>query len=207
MDSVKKEVHKIAKGIKTTTEDKLVDRFEKGLDEWEDAVRTKYEELNGVVTDRESKSRPEEYMDKFFTELREESSIQNIEGEGIVLEVPNMETFDFSGMEPLQHIVEGTPGKYVEMNTEDYDNVFGNKYKSETLINPEAVSKYRVYLVPYSNKVRQYEKANGKRFVIFPFSNMAPFNLFEEGEVFLNENVGKWVGDSIKTAMKKVAGK
>lgn len=207
MDAVKKEVHKIAKDIKTTTEDKLVDRFEKGLDEWEDAVRAKYEELNGVVTDARSKSRPEEYMDKFFTELREESSIQNIEGIGIVLEVPNMETFDFSGMEPLHHIIEGTPGKYVEMNEEDYENVFGKKYKSETIINPEAIRKNRVYLVPYSNKVKQYEKANRKKFVVFPFSNMSPFNLFEDGEVFLNENVGKWVGDSIGTAIKTVVGK
>ena len=54
---------------------------------------------------------------------------------------------------------------------------------------------------------QRYEKAKGKKFVIFPFSNMAPFNLFEEGEVFLNENIGKWVSDSIKTAIKKVAGK
>jgi len=207
MDSVKKEVHKIAKGIKTTTEDKLVDSFQRGLEEWEDAVRTKYEELNGIVTDTRSKSRPEDYMDKFFTELREESSIQNIEGVGIVLEVPNMETFDFSGMEPLHYIVEGTPGKYVEMNEEDYENVFGKKYKSETVINPKAIRKYRVYLVPYSNKVKQYETANKKKFVLFPFSNMPPFNLFEYGEVFLNENIGTWIGDSIKTAIKKVVGK
>lgn len=206
MDIKKKK--QIINSIESITKKNIYEKLNSNLDMYYDIIMDLYtKELNDVVTDRDSKSRPEDYMDLFFERLKDGTSVEMTDS-GVEIKFPNMDTFNFDGLDPIKRVLEGTPGKYVEISLLDFENVFGTKAAKfidpDRIINPEATKKKDKYIiVPFSGKIDKAQKKLGKKFVVFPFSNVPPIRILEQGNIAVSKIVKFLVKKSIKESQKE----
>jgi len=179
-------------------------KFSRAVEEIKQAIIAEYdEELVDVVTDRNSKTNPNLYRDEFIDRLNSFSYIED-SGDTMSINVPSMETFDFSGrMKVLETIMTGLAGIYVEINEEDYITIFNKRPINEDPLDEYISSKDRIYLVRRTAKIRRAENELNKKFVRYPFSNTPPIRILEEGEKFVEENIGRWIEEALEEAQKE----
>jgi hypothetical protein len=182
----------------------LLKKFETATEKIKEAMIAQYdEELVDVVTDRESRTNPNFYRDDFIERLEEFSYIEE-NGDTLTLKIPDMETFDFSGrMRVIQAIMEGLPGLYVEMDSDEYKAAFGKPPINQEPLDEYVPPKERIYLVRYSNVVRKAEKDRKKKFIKYPFSNTPPIRVLEQGAKFVDENMSEWIEDALEEANRQ----
>lgn len=198
---------KISRELSKLIKKNLVNVFESNLDVYYKIVMDSYEsELNSRVLDRRSKSKPEDYMSLFFERLKESVNIEE-NNTGIVFRLPSMDTFNFNGLEPIRHILEGTPGVYVEMSVNDFEKIFGKKairfIRDEAIINPDSPKKDQYVIVPFNGNVRKAEVELGKKFVRFPFSGVPPISIIDDSNDKIDKEVSKWIDSAISTSIKE----
>ena len=124
----------------------------------------------------------------------------------IDISVPDMETFDFSknpNLRLLQTILEGVVGVYVLVNGNEFVSVYGHKPINEETLDESFAPADMLYLIPYSPKVQSVEAKLKTKFTKYPFSNMPPVRLFEDGEDYVKVNIEKWIDTSLKMAEKE----
>ena len=198
---MKKEIKTLEKLLKKELHKKFIEAKEGIID----AVMREYDS-SLTISDRNSKSNPEFYRDEFEERLENFGYIEE-SGDTIKFTVPTMENFDFSGrLKVIEQIMEGSAGKYVEVNTEDYEKMFGKKVLSRETLDTSVSKKDLIYLMRYSPIVRNAELATfGRRnyLVRYPFSNTPPILILDEAEKFVDENMNKWVKEAINKATKK----
>ena len=163
-----------------------------------------------VVTDRNSKTNPQDpkYRDEFQERLidfeyMDESSAK------ISFHLPTMDTFDFRGstMKVIEQILEGTAGVYVEVNEEDYEKMFGKRIISRDPLDTSVIKKERVYLMRYNNVLRTSERRTFGRnnyLTKYPFSNTPPIPVLDSADIYVKNNMNKWMDDAVGDAVKKV---
>lgn len=201
MDVVKTVSKKVDSALKKNLNDTLINAIE----EIKQIIIEEYdEELMSAKKDRRSKIDYDKYRNEFISRLENFQFIKD-NGNGIVLDIPDMETFDFSdGLEIVQTMMEGLSGIYVEVNEKEYSYIFGRKPKLTDAIDKSVASKDRVFLIRYIGNVRNAEKDLNKRFVRYPFSNIPPIDVLEAGDIFVRDNLDEWVNNSIGRANKEV---
>ena len=118
-----------------------------------------------------------------------------------------MENFDFGGrLKVMEYVMEGTAGVYVEVNAEDYEKMFGKKILSREPLDTSVPKRDLIYLMRYNPAVRNAELATfGRRnyLVRYPFSNTPPILILDKAEKFIDENMDKWIKESVNKATKK----
>ena len=184
----------------------MIEKFNEVIEFLKDAIISEYdEELVDVVTDRKSKTNPNLYREEFIERLDEFEYIDKDSADGkIAFNVPDMETFDFSGrLRVLQAIMEGTSGNYVEINEDDYKAVFGKRPINEDPVDDYVSPKDQIYLVRYNNTIRRAERNLNKKFVKYPFSNTPPIRVLEEGVQYARGNVKGWISEALTSAQKQ----
>jgi len=151
-------------------------------------------DLNDVANPK-SLLAPDRYMDEFSKRLDGFDYIDK-KFRGIKFVTPDMENFDFrAGLEPIETILEGLIGRYVEVKHNDYSRATGRQtYKG---------MREEVYLIKYTAEVRTWEKKLDRKFEEYAFSNTPPLDIFGRGNQFIEENLGKWVDDAIKKSQKE----
>lgn len=161
-----------------------------------------------TVTDRNSKTNPQEskYRDEFEKRLLEFEYIKDNNGE-INFSLPSMETFDFSGnsMKVIEQILEGTTGIYVEVNAKDYEQMFGKRIISRDPLDTSVPKKELIYLMKYDNVVRVAERNTFGRnnyLVRYPFSNTPPILVLDAADIFVKNNMDKWIDESVDNSVK-----
>lgn len=181
-------------------------KLRKAAESAKQAIIDKYdEELVDVVTDRDSKTNPNFYRDDFIDRLNKFEFLTIEDGNPTIV-LPDMENFDFSGrLSVIEMIMEGTAGLYVEVNQEQYVSIFKTLPTNQNPIDQTVAPAERTYLVRYSSRVRAAEKANGKRFIPFYFSNTPPINIFVVGDEFVEKNIDTWINDAKEMATKAFA--
>lgn len=199
---------KLTNKMSTLVERELITKFDDSKSEIVDAVMMAYDtEL--VVLDRNSKTNPQEakYRDEFEKRLSEFEYIDKQQTK-IVLTVPDMDNFDFSGnsMRVLEQILEGTAGIYVEVSAEDYERMFGKQVLTREPLDTSVPKKELIYLMRYSNRVRVAERNTFGRvgyLTRYPFSNVPPIAILEEADKVINENLEKWIDEAVGVATRK----
>lgn len=198
---MKKEIKTFEKLLKKELYEKFIGAKEGIID----AVMREYDS-SLTISDRNSKSNPEFYRDEFEERLENFGYIEE-SGDTIKFTVPTMENFDFSGrLKVIEQIMEGSAGKYVEVNIEDYEKMFGKKVLSRETLDTSVSKKDLIYLMRYNSKVRNAELTTfGRRnyLVKYPFSNTPPIKILDEAESFIDENMDKWVKEAVNKATKK----
>ena len=182
----------------------LIIRFEHAAKQIREAILDSYdEELVNVVTDRNSRTNPNFYRDEFARRLL---AFQYIEDNGdiVTLNVPDMENFDFSGrLKVIETIMEGVIGNYVEVDEEQYQQIFNKKPINEEPLDNYVSPKERIYLVKYTSKLRQAEKDLQTKFVAYPFSNTPPINILSGGIELVDNNINEWIKEALEKAQKE----
>lgn len=178
----------VQKNLINILEDKAIPRLK-------DIILEDYSfELNDVANPKSTLA-PEKYMAEFSKRLDSFDYIDK-KFRGIKFITPDMENFDFrAGLEPIETILEGMIGRYVEVARNDYSRATGKQtYKG---------MREEVYLIKYTAEVRTWEKKLDKKFEEYAFSNTPPLDIFGRGNEFIAENLGKWVDDAIKKSQKE----
>jgi hypothetical protein len=186
----------------------LVSSIEKGLEEeFEDKLGKKVKEiiledydfqLNGVANPR-SKIAPERLMSEFTDRLEDFEFVKKID-DGIEITTPNMENFPFYGrLRPLENILEGLAGKYVEIEGRDYRRASGRLTYRGKHIRTDVT-----YLFKYNSEVVEWEKALSKKFELYPFSNTPPIDIFSNADKFIEDNLDEFIDCVLEESEKKL---
>jgi hypothetical protein len=179
-------------------------KFKKAAEKIKEAIIAEYdEELVDVVTDRNSKTNPNFYREEFIERLNQFEYIEQT-GEAVSINVPTMETFDFSGrMSVIETIMEGVAGTYIELNEVDYKEVIGRPPIPQESIDKYVSPKERIYLVRLTTALTNKMKDANKKIVRYPFSNTPPIKILEEGERFVDDNMSRWIEEALEEAQKE----
>lgn len=160
--------------------------------------------LINVVTERNSKTRPELYYDDFEEALFE--LIEVVYGENDVsINIPDMDNFKFEGrLKVLRHIFEGTVGVYAEVSADQYEKLYGKRPIGEEPFDASVSKREIIYIIKYNAKLRKLEKEKlDDKLVIYPFSNTPPIDIFESGEKFYNDNIDNWIDEAVDKAQSR----
>lgn len=186
--------------------EKLHINFTKASEQIKKAIITEYDELVNAIDDPDSRSNPSLYREDFIKRLDNFSYVVD-SGESVSINVPDMETFDFSGrLKILEAIMNGVAGNYVEMSIEDFKSIFTKTPFTPDSNESEDLSKEDIYLIRYNESIRNIEKHLRKKFVVYPFSNMPPFNILEKGKTVVENNIGKWIENTLKEVQDNFKG-
>lgn len=198
-------IKSVSKRIESGTKKNLKRKFSDVVDEIKQIIIEEYDDkLMGSVVNRKSAIDYNMYRDEFISRLDNFQFIKE-NGNVITLDVPDIETFDFSdGLEIVQTMMEGLSGTYVEVNEKEYSYIFGRSPKVTEAVDKHAQLKNRVFLVRYTGKIRNTEKELNKRFVKYPFSNTPPIDVLEVGSLFVNNNLNEWINTAIESSNKEV---
>lgn len=194
----------VSKKIKSRVKNNLKSEFIIVVDEIKQVIIEDYDDkLTNSIANSKSAIDYNMYRDEFISRLNDFQFIKE-EGSIVILDVPDIETFDFSdGLEIVQTMMEGLSGVYVEVNEKEYSSIFGRKPKLSDAVDRRVPSKDRVFLVRYTGKVRNVEKGLNKRFIRYPFSNTPPIDILEAGSSFVDDNLNEWINNAIEKANKE----
>lgn len=196
---------KVLKDMNTLVREQLLVTFTKSIESFKDVIMSTYDSnLLSIVVAKGSKISLSDIRESLIEELNIFSYI-NMNG-SVTLSTPDMETFNFNkdaNLRLLKTILEGISGTYVEMTGKDYESVFGKKPISEDTLDESFAAADTIYLIRYLPQIRSAENRLKKVFVQYPFSNIAPIRLFEEGDKFVAQNLNSWIETSIEEAQKK----
>ena len=163
-------------------------------------------ELVGRVTDRRSKTNPRFYREEF------ESALERFEwidyGTGFTkLITPELNTFNWNQgrLRIIEQILEGSVGAFIEVDEEQYVAMFDKR----PIIQPfdKAVPlKERIYLLRLTGDIRRRWRETFPKdgWVIYPFSNQAPIDIFGNANTYIENNMQDWINETIKEVTKEV---
>lgn len=195
----------VSKKVESGVRKNIKNEFNNVIDEIKQVIIEEYDDkLMGSTANSKSLIDYNRYREEFISRLDEFKFIKE-NGNIITLDVPDIETFDFSdGLEIVQTMMEGLSGVYVEVNEKEYSYIFGKKPRLADAVDRRVSPKDRVFLVRYTGSVRSTEKELSKRFVRYPFSNTPPIDILEAGNLFVNNNLNVWINNAIERSNKEV---
>lgn len=197
MQKVKRVINNVDKFIV----DEVEKEFLSEVPEVKSIILNGYDGLSDMVTDVESKSNPLILRSEFENKLDDFVYIKRTDNSNIQFITPDLLNFDFSGIELIKQILEGTSGQYVEVSYDDMIKLTGKTTINDVPIDKNLPKQKRVYLIRYTNAVRTKEKSILKKKLIrFPFSNTHALdaNVFGPAEEYVDHNIDMWTNDSIK---------
>lgn len=157
--------------------------------------------LSNKPHDNRCKVTPEAFKELFMTKLGK-LDYAKVHGSQVVLDIPDMESFDFSGgLEGLQTILEGTVGKYVEITAKEFSYIYGEDHPN--VQNFEDLNNM-VFLVEHTDLIKAKEKHVLKYDLPeYMFSDTPPFNLFESLDSFVEDNMDTWIDTAVDAAVDR----
>lgn len=174
--------------------------FSSHIEEIKSILIDSYDELSSLKGDSFSHFDLVLFKDRFINTLDDFNFIEN-EDFIVSIVTPDMENFNFSGLEILHQILEGTMGVYLEISHDDLSllNIPATK-------EPVVIGQDRLYLFEYSKALESRAMdILSKTLTIFPFSNTPPLDkvLFGRAEDFVSKNFDAWV-DVAKSKSKQL---
>lgn len=162
-----------------------------------------FDDLSSYAYDVNSVANPIDYRDTFINNLSNFSYFELINN-GFTLCLPNLNTFDFSGIEFLVNILVGTMGEYYEIPFNTAIEIGETGVLSRTPISTMSEELY--FLIEKSKKVKELTDSS---LTVFPFSNMPPLEQIVFGPVakFKENNkdrIHKIVKSTINNIRKKI---
>ncbi len=156
--------------------------------------------LTNVVTNRNSKTRPELYKDEFMDRLDSFKFVEVTDGD-VKFITPDNRNFDFAGrLRVIETILEGVVGVYVEVSEDQYKQIYGKQKIPKNPLDSSASSKEKIYLEKYNNFIRTKEKELKIHLVKYPFSNHPPIDLFTGVDKYVTKHLQSWIDEGVTLA-------
>lgn len=179
-EMIKRDITKCDKYIMERIREELMEEF---VTELKEMIMVEYDaELTGRVADRKSRTNPMFYREEFAEGLDEYEWLE--EGTTYtILHVPDIATFNwrYGRLRVIENIVDGTAGTFVEVDEQQYIQMYGKLPRQSIAIYDKTVPRrQRIYLLRYSPSIQQREIATFGRqqLVSYPFSNTPPIDIF-----------------------------
>lgn len=196
-------VKKISKDIKLLYEQEVINTLEHlAVKEIVDTIEEDYIiMLNSVSAHKNSLTRPILYQDIFMDRLNNFTFLE-ILNSNIILNVPDMETFNFSGeLRVIQTILEGLfPSVYFEIKESDRKRMGLVKSTIRFIIKGETLY---LYDIKKYNNLETLMQNNKVEKIEYPFSKVGPLDIFTNADDVVNEYMDKWLTTAIKEGQLK----
>lgn len=205
--AARKEARKVASLLEKSSKKRFVKNLMRvAAPQIIDVVMSDYDaRLVSAVTDRKSRTRPELYRETFESRLGSFEFIRETE-KGIALRTPDMDNFDFSGqLKIVENILNGTAGVYVEVDEEQYIQMYDRQPRRTDLFDQDLPKKQRIYLLRFTMDVRNRLMNNNIDMVRFPFSNTPSIDIFSSADNMVVDNMGEWIDDIITDSIKDLS--
>lgn len=200
-----KSAHEIADKFENIVEKEIFVKLTSRIDEVKNVIVDSYsQQLTNIVTDKRSKTRPEDYIEDFMARLDNFEYVTVTDGQ-VSFTVPDMSNFDFSGkLRVIENILEGTVGHYVEVNGDQYAKIFGKRGLTEHSSDSSVPTIEKIYLLKYNTFIKSKEKELKTNFVMYPFSNAGPMDIFKEVNDYVATQLPLWIKEAIIDAQLKL---
>lgn len=182
----------------------------KDLEKLNEDILEGYDSLSTYAYDPGSQSNPDIYRNLFQERLESFEYFQK-DKNGFTLSLPDIESFDFTGMEVLLNILNGTMGEYYEISARTARLIDETSILERSPLSTITEEPY--FLIEDTENLHNKVKAlTGQELVRFPFSNIPSLEavVFDPVAKFEDENdtrIGKIVSDSVKLIAQKFGGK
>jgi hypothetical protein len=203
---VESKIKKMAKDIDAFVLEALKEVLNEEVENIKYLIMDGFNLLSAMVTNPDSKTDPILYRRKFEDRIENFNYIEVGEN-SVKIHTPDMENFDFSELEIVEQILEGTVGVFVEISQEDMEKITGKTVVNNKPVDPSVPKKDRIYLERYTPKVRQKEKeVLEKKLVRFPFSNTPPLygRVFGPAEEYVSDNIEFWSDEALRKGRSKM---
>lgn len=208
---MRKQIQKSIKSFDKIFVEEINKEIEDRMDEIIDLYMLEYDmQLVAPVIDRKSRTNPglPKYVDAYREALQEHEFIVEEEEEGVLfkLRLPNMENLNFSSgvLKVIQNILEGATGVFVEVDAEQYEQMYQKQPVGLEAYDDTARKKDMIYIIRYTADVRRRERSSlDEELVRYPFSNTPPIDIFEEPNRYIKENIGRWAFDALQRTKRK----
>lgn len=171
---------------------KLVDKY----------IESFSELLLNLDIDNDSLAKPEYFFDSYKEAIETFEYIKPVSKIELKIVLPDTDTFNFKNrLVFIQLLTYGFVGNYLELPKKDYDLLLSRGDLSKQLL--EAISTLPSILDEEENDLDFYlldlslnihniiQQILNKKLVVFPFSNTAPIQIFDEGINYFNINKEK----------------
>jgi len=157
--------------------------------------------LNGVLAHKNSIARTELYQGLFMERLEEFEFLEVTDG-NITLNIPDIETMDFSGdLRILHTILEGvSPSTYLEVNENNRRKMGLAKANLSYRIKGKTIYLYN--LKRHKTLETKMRESKIER-VEYPFSRMGPIDIFVKANEVVDEYLSAWLDTAIKEGSVK----
>ncbi len=138
------------------------------------------------------------YRDLFKKRLDEFNYLTKEDG-NLIFNVPDISSFDFTDMNLIRQILEGTVGRYVEVPIDDVIKINRNIALNKEPVDGNFGTKF--YLIKYTEVIKRAERGVlGRTLTVFPFSNTPPLynNVFGPAIKHVNKNMKKWIDEGLE---------
>jgi hypothetical protein len=203
---VESKIKKMAKDIDAFVLEALKEVLNEEVENIKYLIMDGFNLLSAMVTNPDSKTDPILYSRKFEDRIENFNYIEVGEN-SVKIHTPDMENFDFSELEIVEQILEGTVGVFVEISQENMEKITGKTVVNNKPVDPSVPKKDRIYLERYTPKVRQKEKeVLEKKLVRFPFSNTPPLygRVFGPAEEYVSDNIEFWSDEALRKGRSKM---
>lgn len=196
-------IKKISKDIQTMYEEEVFSTLMYiAVPEIIDTIEEDYNlSLNGVPAHKQSLTRPDLYQDLFIERLHAFEYIEVTNG-NIVLNVPDMENFDFSGeLRIIQTTLEGLVyATYLEIKETDRRKL--GIEKAPLRYRLKGVTLYLYNTKKYKDLESKLRENNIER-IEYPFSKYGPVDIFRRAADVAEEYMDKWLNTAIEEGQLK----
>lgn len=200
-------VNKVAMSADKIMIDQVRQRLFNEIENIKYYIMNGYDTLSMMVTDRDSKTNPVFFRERFEEKIDSFDYLE-VTDTTIKINIPDMKTFDFSGLDIIKQILEGTAGIYVEVSEEDMEKITGKSVVNKHPVDPLAPKNNRIYLEKDTPNIRKQEKEIlNKKLVRFPFSNVHAMDslVFELADEYVDDNLDTWIQEGLDDGSKIVS--
>jgi len=197
------ELKRVVNNMDVLYKSTMEDTFRSKIPMVKEVIMEGYDELSSFVIDTGSKSDPAQLREQFVLSLDKFEFVKK-EGDTIFFEVPDMDTFNFTDLELIEHILEGPVGEFVEVPQEALSklNIVGNLTPVNSLVEPQD----RVYLWESSDELQAIARqVLGYPLVIFPFDTPQYELVFGIANDYVENNIDEWIKGSLAIAQQKIS--
>ena len=190
MDNITKKIKSTALDVIERDIEKVYSRLY--IPEIKDILETSYDFLSdSVVFHSKSKLALRNFKSLFMDKISDFKFLNvhhSFTGFSIELDIPDVDNFDFSGLEVLELITLGVPSEYVELDEGMRRQIAPNFPKAPLRFRTEGTVVYLYDIKRYNNLLTTLEEKN-MEVMMFPFSvKNKGFNVFEEANTYDDDN-------------------
>jgi hypothetical protein len=189
--------------INDLVKSEIIKELEKKIPESKKMLLSYYDDLyDYMLYDGNSKADPGLFKERFEIAI---DRFNFVPGDELKFVTPDMENFDFSGLDTIRMLFEGIPGQYLEISHSDYD-VLNVEYPVYIINDLDAEGELFCIIEKNDYVMDLIRNVLNKPPILFPFSDVPPLYdvVFGRFDDYITDNLELWVNKAMNRCTKEV---